>query len=193
MPVEYKKPLGEECAVLMSFAEQFGRGFSTTMAGKDKPTNKDADKTDTSDTLGGKLAKKATSLFKRSPKDNSSPLPSASPKDVAADKAAGMQLKKGGKIPKTGNYKLHKGETVVPAGLARGLERLGKKGPQRIKPKKVSLGKKGGFVIRHPGSFRASAKRAGMSTRAYAEKKKSAPGVLGRRARSALGLMAMGK
>ena len=44
-------------------------------------------------------------------------------------------------------------------------------------------------AIRHHGVFRAAAKRAGMSTTAYAEKHKGASGVLGHRARLALTLM----
>lgn len=59
------------------------------------------------------------------------------------------------------------------------------------KAKKVDLGKKGSFEIKHPGAFKAKAERAGMSTRAYAEKEKGAPGVTGRQARSAIGLMSM--
>ena len=39
------------------------------------------------------------------------------------------------------------------------------------------------------GVFRAAAQRAGMSTRAYAEKKKHAPGKTGKRARLALAFM----
>lgn len=40
--------------------------------------------------------------------------------------------------------------------------------------------------IRHPGIFSAAAKRAGMSTHAYAEKEKGASGKTGKRARLAL-------
>jgi hypothetical protein len=39
------------------------------------------------------------------------------------------------------------------------------------------------------GQFRAKAEAAGMSTKAYAEEKKHAPGKLGRQARLALTLM----
>ena len=46
-------------------------------------------------------------------------------------------------------------------------------------------------AIKHPGAFKAAAKRAGMSTRAYAEKEKGAGGTLGKRARLALTLMGM--
>ncbi len=59
------------------------------------------------------------------------------------------------------------------------------------KPEHVNLGKKGGFTIKHPGAFSAAAHRAGKSTRQFAEEKKGAKGKIGRRARSALGLMAM--
>ena len=43
-------------------------------------------------------------------------------------------------------------------------------------------------AIKHPGAFSASAKRAGMSTQAYARKEAHAPGKLGNRARLALEL-----
>lgn len=46
-------------------------------------------------------------------------------------------------------------------------------------------------VKNHHGVFRAAAKRAGMSTHAFAEKHKHASGVLGHRARLALTLMAL--
>lgn len=41
-------------------------------------------------------------------------------------------------------------------------------------------------AVKHPGAFKAAAKRAGMSTAAYAHKEKNAPGKLGSRARLAL-------
>jgi len=43
------------------------------------------------------------------------------------------------------------------------------------------------------GVFSAKAKSAGMSTRQYAEKKKHAPGKLGKQARLALTLMGMSR
>jgi hypothetical protein len=43
----------------------------------------------------------------------------------------------------------------------------------------------------HKGAFRAKAKAAGESTRAFAEEKKDAPGKTGAQARLALTLMAM--
>lgn len=43
------------------------------------------------------------------------------------------------------------------------------------------------------GQFAAKAKAAGMSTRAYAQSKKNASGVLGKQARLALTLMGMNK
>jgi len=46
-----------------------------------------------------------------------------------------------------------------------------------------------GAAIRHHGVFRAAAKRAGMSTEAYARKHEHTSGVLGHRARLALTLM----
>lgn len=48
------------------------------------------------------------------------------------------------------------------------------------------FGKPRGEVVRHPGSFSRSAKKADMSTHAYAEKKKDASGTMGKRARLAL-------
>ena len=46
-------------------------------------------------------------------------------------------------------------------------------------------------AIKHPGSFRAAAKRAGESTHEYAEEKKDSGGKVGKRARLALTLMKM--
>ena len=40
-------------------------------------------------------------------------------------------------------------------------------------------------AVKHPGAFRRAAQKAGMSTQAYAEKEKDAPGILGKRARLA--------
>lgn len=40
-------------------------------------------------------------------------------------------------------------------------------------------------ATKHKGVFKAKAKRAGMSTAAYAEKEKNAPGKLGKEARLA--------
>jgi len=48
-------------------------------------------------------------------------------------------------------------------------------------------------AIKHPGSFTASAKRAGKSVAEYAQEEKHAKGVLGRRARLALTLRKIGK
>ncbi len=48
-------------------------------------------------------------------------------------------------------------------------------------------------AIKKPGSFKAAAKRAGKSTKAFAEEKKHAKGKTGKRARLALTLMAMHK
>lgn len=41
-------------------------------------------------------------------------------------------------------------------------------------------------AVKHPGAFSAKAKNAGMSTSAYARKKKGAAGQTGRQARLAL-------
>ncbi len=46
-------------------------------------------------------------------------------------------------------------------------------------------------AIKHPGVFSAAAKRAGMSTAAFAQRHKNDPGTLGRRARLAITLMKM--
>ena len=43
-------------------------------------------------------------------------------------------------------------------------------------------------AIKHKGIFSAAAKHAGMSTAAYAQAKRKAPGVLGKRARLAITL-----
>ncbi len=43
----------------------------------------------------------------------------------------------------------------------------------------------------HKGQFRAKAENAGMSTRAFAEKEKDAPGKTGKQARLAMTLMGM--
>jgi len=48
-------------------------------------------------------------------------------------------------------------------------------------------------AIKHPGSFKKEAERAGKSTREFAEEKKHAGGKVGRRARLALTLMALHK
>lgn len=47
-------------------------------------------------------------------------------------------------------------------------------------------------AIKRPGAFRAKARKAGMSTRAYAQEMKNEPGRTGRQARLALTLMGMG-
>ncbi len=44
---------------------------------------------------------------------------------------------------------------------------------------------------KHKGSFRAAAKKHGLSTKAYAEKEKDAGGKLGKKANLALTLMGM--
>jgi hypothetical protein len=77
------------------------------------------------------------------------------------------------------------------ADLASTLSNQKKRG--KMKAKTVSLGKKGSFKITHPGWTRNKAKAAGMSTKEWSEKHKSDPGVAGRRARAALGLMSMAR
>jgi hypothetical protein len=63
----------------------------------------------------------------------------------------------------------------------------------KLKGKKVNLGDKGSFTIKHPGWTKAKAQAAGMSTSQWAQAHKGDSGVAGRRARAAIGLMAMGK
>jgi hypothetical protein len=64
---------------------------------------------------------------------------------------------------------------------------------ERIRmPKTVNLGSKGSFEITRPGSLRAAAQKAGMSSKQFAQKKTKDP-TWGSRARAALGLMGMGK
>ena len=46
-------------------------------------------------------------------------------------------------------------------------------------------------AVKHPGSFRAAAKKHGLSTQAYAEKKKDAGGTTGKRAQLALTLIGL--
>lgn len=46
-------------------------------------------------------------------------------------------------------------------------------------------------AIKHPGAFSAKAKKAGMSTQAYARAKANAPGTLGKQARLAQTLTAI--
>ena len=53
------------------------------------------------------------------------------------------------------------------------------------------FGKPKSQVVKHPGVFRAAAKRAGESTQEYAEQEKHAPGKLGKRARLALSFASM--
>jgi hypothetical protein len=52
--------------------------------------------------------------------------------------------------------------------------------------KNTLFGKPKSEVVKKPGAFRRAAKRAGESTHEYAEQKKHAGGVLGKRARLAL-------
>lgn len=58
--------------------------------------------------------------------------------------------------------------------------------PRDAKPKKWIAG-----AIKHPGSFTASAERAGKGTMSYAREKQHAGGTLGKRARLALTLAKM--
>jgi len=48
-------------------------------------------------------------------------------------------------------------------------------------------------AIKHPGAEKAAAAKAGMSTHAYMEKNKDAPGTAGKRARLGLALSKMAK
>ncbi len=78
---------------------------------------------------------------------------------------------------------------AFPSGFGNLVKSVAKK--KLKKPKTVNLGSKGSFQIKHPGWTRNKAKAAGMSTREWSEAHKGDAGVAGRRARSALGLMAM--
>lgn len=53
-------------------------------------------------------------------------------------------------------------------------------------PKGTLFGKPRGEVVKHPGSFKKAAKKHGESTHEFAESKKGASGVEGKRARLAL-------
>jgi hypothetical protein len=67
------------------------------------------------------------------------------------------------------------------------------KGRKKPKPRTVKLGKKGiSFKITKPGAFRSKAKRAGMSTWAYAQKMRKGKSETAGQARAAIGLMSMG-
>lgn len=74
--------------------------------------------------------------------------------------------------------------------MARHVGKAASKGAPPPKKKKKNFIK---GAIKRPGAFRAKAKKAGMSTAAYAAKEKNAPGRLGKQARLAQTLMAMGK
>ena len=66
---------------------------------------------------------------------------------------------------------------------------LSKRGMQMAKPRGwIAKG-----AAKHPGLFAEKAKRAGMTTREYAEKEKNAGGTLGKEANFALNAMAAGK
>lgn len=80
--------------------------------------------------------------------------------------------KKGGKVKKTGIYKLHKGERVLN--------------------KKQSKNWIAG-AIKHPGVEKRAAAKAGMSTQAYMQEHKNDSGTAGRRARLGLTLSGMNK
>lgn len=78
----------------------------------------------------------------------------------------------------------------MASALAERLTHLKKRG--KMKPKKVTLSRKGvSFTIKHPGAFRAKAKAAGMSTKAFAQQHTKGKSVTARQARAAIGLMAM--
>lgn len=74
---------------------------------------------------------------------------------------------------------------------------MARKRTTKRKTRTVNLGRKGSFKIKKPGVFKAKAKRAGMSTRAFASRvlanKGRYPKATVRQAASAKGLMAMKK
>lgn len=59
------------------------------------------------------------------------------------------------------------------------------------KKKGTLFGKPRNEVVKHPGAEKAAAKKAGMSTQAFAEKNKHASGKAGKRARLALAFAKM--
>jgi hypothetical protein len=81
--------------------------------------------------------------------------------------------------------------SALEAALA-GARSAGKFGAKK-KKKKVDLGEKGSFTIKHPGWTKDQAAKSGMSTKEWAQEHSGDSGVAGRRARSALGLMGMKK
>lgn len=64
---------------------------------------------------------------------------------------------------------------------------------KRKKARRVNLGAKGSFTIKHPGALRAKAQAAGQTTRQFAQSHSKGTGVTARQSRAALGMMAMGK
>lgn len=71
-----------------------------------------------------------------------------------------------------------------------------KKAPAKSGTKKVKvvdLGKTGSFRIKHPGALKARAKKAGESTKEFAESHDKGKGVTARQSRAGLGLMGMGR
>lgn len=62
-------------------------------------------------------------------------------------------FEKGGQVPRTGVYKLHKGEMVVPASQAKALAGLIGKKPRKSGPKKGARSKT------HPGDMDFTSKR----------------------------------
>ena len=78
-------------------------------------------------------------------------------KEKAPEVAAKMGYKKGGKIPKAGLYKLHKGEVVVPAHRVKTVDkalRKSKRKPLKKVCKNCVLTKKQ-LTARHVSSTRA--------------------------------------
>lgn len=86
---------------------------------------------------------------------------------------------------------------LVDTGPSAGSRAKGDPGAPTPRPTSEFPGfKSGGWIkdaIKHPGAETKAAKKAGMSTHAYMEKHKDAPGKAGARARLGLRLSAMAK
>ena len=66
--------------------------------------------------------------------------------DVAhgiGDVASFFGFKKGGTVPKTGKYLLHKDEVVIPATAVRAIKKFGARAPQPVRTSKTKPAKRG--------------------------------------------------
>jgi hypothetical protein len=77
---------------------------------------------------GGSLVDRVKKVFKRTPdysQEAMTPLPEGQEGPVIPSKR--VPLRKGGRVPKTGIYQVHKGEVVIPAKMVKEIERVGRK------------------------------------------------------------------